>query len=208
MGRKSVFKLSVFLMLLLIMGTTLLTGAVKSRYKYRYIGSQKCRECHGDKALGNQYGIWMASSHSRAYLNLTSAKALAIAGKSGIENPQNASACLSCHTTGRNREDNRILEGVGCEACHGPASEYHRPSVHVDLNYAVNGYRRAIRAGMYNILGDNRLKFREKMCLSCHSDSRPCYPEKDEERRKQKMTIQVVDSLMRGDANLRHPVRR
>ncbi len=181
---------------------------ISANYRYSYIGSGKCRECHGDKSLGNQYAVWLASGHSRALQVLGQDKGLKIAKKTGIVDPMKSSKCLRCHTTGRDRGDNRIMEGVGCEACHGPASEYHKPSVHVDFSYRENGYRRAIASGMYNIIGDDRLKSRERLCTGCHDEERPCYPERKEEKLHQKMTIQVVDKMMRGSADLRHPIRR
>lgn len=192
-----------FLIFTAIFSIELLSG----KSGFTYIGAEKCGKCHGDDALGNQYKIWLSSSHSRAFVNLAKPRGMAVAKKAGVEDPQKSIKCLRCHTTGRGRKG-YLTEGVGCESCHGPGSVYHKPSIHVDLNYRENGYRRALKYGMYHIRGDDRLKFREKLCLSCHSPERPCYPETRKERLQQKMTIQVVDSLMRGSANLRHPVRR
>jgi hypothetical protein len=47
-----------------------------------------------------------------------------------LERPTKDSRCLLCHATGR-QDDNALFtdsyraeEGIGCEACHGPGSEY------------------------------------------------------------------------------------
>jgi len=101
-----------------------------------------------------------------------------------------------------------IREGVGCEACHGPGSEYHTASNHVDYSSRENGYRRALKTGMYPVLGIDSLKTREKMCLSCHKNSRPCFPEGQVRIFEFAIPIQTVDSLKKGDINFRHPLLR
>jgi hypothetical protein len=78
----------------------------------------------------------------------------------------------------------------------------------VDYASRENGYRKAVKLGMYPILGITALKYREKLCLSCHTDKRPCYDKYTREPYKYKIPIQTVDSLMKGDVNFSHPLRR
>ncbi len=185
-----------------------LTRIVSSSVSFTYVGVNQCKECHGEDAIGNQYAIWASSPHGKAYTLLSGEKAAEIAKKNGIENPQNSLRCLRCHTTGRGLEEKTLTEGVGCEACHGPGSGYYRASVHVDYSSRKNGYRRALKAGMYNILGSERLKTRERLCLSCHDEKRPCFTPVRGGVQMKKLTIHSIDGLYKDRVNFRHPLRR
>ncbi len=198
-------KIIVLLVLVTAFAYALTFGQEKSRYQY--IGSAACAECHGEDAIGNQFAIWLKSPHSKAYTILGTKAALAIAKKAGVSKPQEDLKCLKCHTTGGGESSVTAKEGVGCEACHGPGSEYSQPSVHVDYTSRENGYRRALQAGMYPVRGIKALKFREKLCLSCHVKTRPCFPENGNVY-DYLIPIQTVDSLQKGEVNFRHPLRR
>jgi hypothetical protein len=175
---------------------------------FTYVGSKVCKECHGEDAIGNQYKIWAMSPHARAYKTLLGEKASEIAGKKNITSPEKSYECLQCHATGKGRVESIVKEGVGCESCHGPGSEYHKASNHVDYNSRENGYRRAIRFGMYPIRGIGSLKRRERLCLSCHTKERPCFPENPSSIYEFRIPIQTIDSLWKGDVNFRHPLRK
>lgn len=176
--------------------------------KNEYIGVKGCAKCHALEEIGNQYAVWQSSPHARAQAILTTDRGITIATKIGIDNPGEYPLCLKCHTTGGGRYEKTTYEGVGCEACHGPGGSYFEPSVHVNYSDRKKGYTTAQKYGMYPILGIEHLKNREKLCLSCHNEKRPCIPNTSEELLKKKMTIQVVDKLIRGDVKLRHPLRR
>ena len=96
---------------------------------------------------------------------------------------------------------------MGCEACHGPGSGYYRANVHVDYESRENGYRRAVKAGMYPIRGIRALKLREKLCRSCHTRKRTCFPENGNVYQYM-IPLQTVDNLQKGDVDFRHPLRR
>lgn len=176
--------------------------------RFSFTGSEACRLCHGSDEIGNQYKIWVASPHSKAYQLLKSQKGIEIAHKSGISSPETAKDCLKCHTTGGGMSQQAATEGVGCEACHGPGSEYHKASNHVDYSSRENGYIRAIKYGMYPVLGIESLKYRERLCLSCHNNRRMCFPENLADDYKYRISIQSVDSLSKGGISFRHPLRR
>jgi hypothetical protein len=100
----------------------------------RYVGSKTCFSCHSDAAHGIQYIAWLRSRHSHAYWRLGTDWALYLAKLrphyGDLENPRTDQRCLQCHVTGR-LDDNalladsyRIEEGIGCETCHGPGSDY------------------------------------------------------------------------------------
>jgi putative hemolysin len=176
--------------------------------KWEYTGVKTCARCHGMEEIGNQYAVWQTTPHARAQRNLSTARAVEIAEKAGIKNPGTDKACLKCHTTGGGQSEHTADEGVGCESCHGPGSAYHEASAHVDYSDRRKGYITARKNGMYPVLGIEHLKNREKLCLHCHNDKRPCIPDSQEALLRIKMTIQVVDTLRRGEVNIRHPLRR
>jgi hypothetical protein len=84
-----------------------------------YLSNKPCMMCHKGAAKGEIYEKWLASPHSKAFSVLPA---------EGKTNPK----CFACHTTGAGKtggydpaaKNAADLEGVGCEGCHGPASEY------------------------------------------------------------------------------------
>ena len=175
---------------------------------FTFVGSKVCQKCHGLNEIGNQYKIWASSPHANAYKNLLTADAMEIAKKNEIASPEKDHQCLKCHATGKGALPEIIEEGVGCESCHGPGSEYHHISNHVNYNDRANGYATAVKNGMYPILWAGSLKMREKLCLSCHKKERPCYQEDPIDHYKFHIPIQVVDSLRKGEVNFKHQLRR
>jgi len=91
----------------------------------RYMGIDRCRVCHEAASSGAQTKVWLRSAHSRAYQALESDSAKTIIAKLGGTNAD----CLRCHTTLGRAPQNEIerhltMEGVSCERCHGPGSNY------------------------------------------------------------------------------------
>ena len=94
-----------------------------------YVGARACAACHSSDKIGDQYSIWLHSRHAGAYKLLARPEAPKIAELRGIhEDPREAPACLKCHSTGVGDVPKaatfRREDGVQCEACHGPGSEY------------------------------------------------------------------------------------
>jgi len=96
-----------------------------------YVGVRTCAACHDGKGMGHQFSRWLASKHATAYAVLADPQAKKIAQLSGIpQEPQESPMCLGCHATGAHAEawekDEKFFaeEGVQCEKCHGPGSEY------------------------------------------------------------------------------------
>jgi YVTN family beta-propeller protein len=96
-----------------------------------YVGVKVCAKCHSDEASGNQYGIWRTTKHAQAYKALFTPEAKAMAQLSGIlDPPEKAFICLGCHATAADAEPWErdptfdIADGMQCERCHGPGSEY------------------------------------------------------------------------------------
>ncbi len=125
-----------------------------------YVGSRVCGSCHAGKGMGNQYSLWLHSKHSSAWAVLARPESQHIAEISGLrQKPQESPICLGCHATAYDAEDwqkdetFRIEEGVQCERCHGPGSEYMSEKVMRDKKAAM----------------ENGLTMPdEKFCMGCH----------------------------------------
>lgn len=96
-----------------------------------YVGEKVCRGCHAACSLGASFPVWRLSAHAKAYSVLSLPESLEIAELSGVDvHPRKSPICLGCHTTAPTVEDWELDEGVHredgvqCEACHGPGSEY------------------------------------------------------------------------------------
>lgn len=130
------------------------------------VGAPKCKVCHKAKT-GDQWKIWTESAHARAYETLASSHSKRIAADMGLGDPQQEVACLKCHATWASlgedvvineRADYTDAEGVGCEACHGPGSDYKARKVMLDPEAA-----RA--AGLIMNTG----------CRKCHNEESPTF---------------------------------
>ncbi len=128
----------------------------------KYVGAQTCGACHQGPMMGYQLSLWRMSPHAQAYAVLSTPRAAEIAKKRGIaEDPQVSPACLKCHATGGGAQAPAAktfspMEGVGCESCHGPGSEYMSEPVMRDKPGAM-------KAGLEPVT--------EKTCLGCHTST-------------------------------------
>jgi YVTN family beta-propeller protein len=142
-------------LLLLALGT-----AWAAPKKPVYVGVRECAACHGGMSMGNQYSQWLHTKHSQAYASLAKPESREITKLSGLRmEPQQAPICLGCHATAAHTEDwerdpgFRFEDGVQCEGCHGPGSEYMTEAVMRDREAAM-------KAGL-------RMPT-ERECLNCH----------------------------------------
>ena len=138
---------------------TAVLGAAQEKHSY-YVGSRVCGQCHQGQSMGNQYSLWLLSKHARAYAVLSGPEAKEIVRLSGVtQEPQESPICLGCHATAGEAEkwekDPTFFtgDGVQCEKCHGPGSEYMDAKVMSDRNAAVS-------AGL-------RIPT-ERDCMACH----------------------------------------
>jgi len=137
---------------------------------FKYVGVDKCASmCHKGDAKGKQLEIWQDSKHSLAFKNLQTPEADKIAKDKGFttaaaETPQ----CVKCHTLGKDVSaaefestfDN--TQGVQCETCHGPGSEYKKLSIMKDKAQAeANGL----------IIHTDK----EAFCKTCHNADSPTF---------------------------------
>lgn len=140
----------------------------------KYVGPGSCSAvaCHGGiqpqsvtRVLQNEYSTWVtADKHAQAYVALTEPLGKQIAASLKIGPAEKAQRCLVCHalsvSAAEHAREFDIAEGVSCESCHGPASQWIGP--HIQAN-AVHS--KMVALGLY----DNRnLVLRTEKCLTCH----------------------------------------
>jgi hypothetical protein len=166
--------------------------------KRNYVGSEVCGKCHAADSIGNQSDKWMRTPHAKAVLLLRTAGALELGKKLSIKNPAEDQQCLKCHATGGGVDPKLRDEGIGCEACHGPGSDYYEFGNHVDTINRQGAVETAAKNGMYPVLGIRNIKKREKMCLHCHNSQRPCYPTTSKEMYRQSISLQVISDMRKG----------
>jgi YVTN family beta-propeller protein len=126
-----------------------------------FVGAEVCGECHSSLQR-DQFDSWYRSPHARAYATLALPEAAEIALISGInESPFSNPVCLGCHATASDVEaweldpTFHIEDGVQCELCHGPGSEYMAAEVMFDSEAAkVAGLRKPDR----------------RTCMVCHKE--------------------------------------
>ena len=133
-----------------------------------YIGSDKCAKmCHNSEKKGNQYKIWQKGLHAKAYATLARDTSKIVAKSVGVTgDPQKAPECLRCHVTAFNAKKELVdttctyADGVGCEGCHGPGSEYRKIA-------NMKDHKLAMAAGL--------LEQNEALCIKCHNKESPTY---------------------------------
>jgi hypothetical protein len=141
-------------------------------------GACAARTCHGADAASvgsvrhDEYRIWSTQDpHRNAYRALVGPRGTAIAHRLGLGEgsawPKSAAgrrACLGCHAVvpdgvaGTPAEDDWLADGVGCEACHGPARGWLRTHTAADR-------QASLRAGMVETMVPARAAER---CVRCH----------------------------------------
>ncbi len=140
----------------------------------KYVGPGSCSAvaCHGGiqprsvtKVLQNEYSTWVTSDkHAQAYASLTGPLGKQIAATLRIGPAEKAQRCLVCHAlsvpASMRARDFDVNEGVSCESCHGPASQWLGPHIQA----------KALHADMVGLgLYDNKnLALRTERCLTCH----------------------------------------
>jgi hypothetical protein len=141
--------------------------------KFDFIGLKKCVFCHRSEEKGAQMQQWQKTSHAKAYATLAGEKAKAIAAAKKLPKPpQESPECLKCHVTAfpvmANLATAKITleEGVSCESCHGPGSEYSKMS-----------NMKAIAAGTKDAKALGLIYPTAAVCQKCHNQESPTYKE-------------------------------
>ncbi len=148
---------------------------------HQTVGTVNCASstCHGaitpwekSSVLQNEYTTWLRlDRHSQAYNVLLNEKSRNMAVALGLKQPASQSSlCLNCHTHNPpvtlRGERFVATEGVGCEACHGPAEQWIASHTAQGATHEDN-----VARGLYPT---DRSVERARLCLSCHfgDDSR------------------------------------
>lgn len=125
-----------------------------------YVGARACGQCHDGAGMGDQYSKWLTTKHAKAYAVLSLPESREITKRSGLRGDAwKQPICLGCHSTASTAEDwekddaFRPEDGLQCESCHGPGSEYMSEEV-------MRNPAEAMKAGL-------RLPT-EETCLGCH----------------------------------------
>ena len=143
----------------------------------KYVGVKTCGMCHKKESVGQQLKIWQDSKHSKAYKTLQTEKADKIAKEKdfntkAVDTPE----CLKCHASGYNVDASllgkkfKIEDGVQCETCHGPGSDYKSKKVMKDRTVSIE---KGLK--MY----DNP----EELCVKCHNEESPHFKDFNFEER-------------------------
>ncbi|MBD3299640.1 MAG: hypothetical protein GF341_13370, partial [candidate division Zixibacteria bacterium] len=98
-----------------------------------------CKMCHK-----TEFESWEETPHAKAWESLTAEE-------------QKNDECIGCHSVGKDA-DGELITGVGCEACHGPGSEYKKMSIMKD-------HAKSVAAGL--------MTPDEEWCKRCHNPNNP-----------------------------------
>ena len=135
---------------------------------FKYVGAKNCAgACHKGDTKGNQLDIWQNSKHSQAYKTLQTPEADKIAQDKGFTTPAaETPECLKCHVLGKDIDPSELEDsfskedGVQCETCHGPGSEYKKLSIMKDKEKSKeNGL----------VIHTDK----EVFCTTCHNSESP-----------------------------------
>ena len=142
-----------------------------------YVGSKSCQKCHF-----KEYSSWQKTKMAKAFESLKPNGGLEGRKKANIDAAKDFTkdpACVGCHVTGYGKPGGypevgkewsaeekaraTLMEGVGCESCHGPGEKY---SVYKKDN---KEYKWAELVKLGAVHTD------EKNCASCHNEKSPTY---------------------------------
>ena len=124
--------------------------------------------CGGDKSTCHASEFKnQVDKHKNSLDDMTSDDAKKYAENSGVGAAnilKGTSKCMSCHSTAiANKGDAEVEDGVSCESCHGPGSEYR--DVHKDIPKEKGGYDNAVKTGMVDL---RKFDVRAATCVRCH----------------------------------------
>ena len=139
-----------------------------------YVGAKTCKKCHYA-----QHRSWQQSRMARAFESLEPGTATTAKRKAGLDPDRDYTTdpeCLRCHTTGYGQpggfvslEETPELAGVGCEACHGPGTEFLKVMTLQNKDHLIAEMH--ARGLVYPP--------KEYICLPCHGPDNPFTAEVD-----------------------------
>ncbi len=126
-----------------------------------YVGSGKCALCHKTEKQGQQYVIWQGSKHSQSFAALSTPQAATNAQALGVSKPAEDPKCLKCHAPLHDKAAELKAEGVSCEVCHGPGSDYKALTV-------MKSREESAKKGLILFPTPDAIK---AQCLKCHESA-------------------------------------
>ena len=174
----ALFTLCVLLLLMAVVFPILSPVRATGALDDTHLGVASCAgsTCHGrleadgaavrqDEILRWQEPSSPAGKHSQAYSVLMGKRSGQIARNLGIGNASSAPMCLGCHADPAASRGNsfQLADGVGCESCHGGASNWIASHYAVGASHANN-----VARGMTPL---ENPKVRAGVCLDCHFGS-------------------------------------
>jgi nitrate/TMAO reductase-like tetraheme cytochrome c subunit len=174
-AREASMMKKTLVVVIVVVGLLLTSFVADAQQKatHKYVGTKMCSFCHRGEKKGMVFEIWQKSNHALAYKTLEGAEAAKIAKEKGLKKPANESPeCLKCHVPTTDVDKSLltstydIKDGVQCETCHGPGSDYKSITVMKDR-------AKAIAAGLIIPTDD------PKLCVKCHNPESPTYKKFD-----------------------------
>ncbi len=141
--------------IVVLLAGCLVAGSLLAQ-SFTYVGSAKCQICHKTENQGQQFPIWQNSEHATSFQDLSSPEAQKLAADA----PTNAK-CLACHSPLSGKALELKAEGVTCEVCHGPGSEYKKLSI-------MKNKEEAVKNGLILYANEEAIK---TGCLKCHQNA-------------------------------------
>ena len=142
----------------------------------RYMGVATCASsaCHHDNgprgAKRSEYSTWAGhDKHAQAYQVLYNDRSKAMARNLfGREEAYKETLCLKCHAMGDGEPVAKgplfsLIDGVGCESCHGPAEKW--LSKHYQADFKSKSISEKAALGLKPT---KDLAYRAEMCATCH----------------------------------------
>jgi hypothetical protein len=150
-----------FLRIIVIAAAFALGGAATAAAQATNVGRGKCVDCHDHKdekdwALTRD-GDGKGKQHINAFNQLEDPKAAKFAAAIGVDPYDPKSTCVKCHATVLRGEP---VDGITCESCHGPGSQYLVP------HQTKGAYQQSIALGMKDVVKKPQAWARD--CLTCH----------------------------------------
>ena len=159
---------------LFALGVLLPAGIGLSADPPKYTGPGSCSSpsCHGGvqprattSVQQNEYSTWVIQDkHAQAFAVLSNPTSVRIAKILGLPSAATAGRCLACHSLNPPATERAKMfdtsDGVGCESCHGAASNWLGP--HTTREWS---HQQSVDVGMHDL---RDLSNRTQQCLTCH----------------------------------------
>ena len=156
----------------LVVSASLLLFAGAATGAPQYLGVKKCKKCHL-----KQFKSWKKTKKSKTFELLAAGTAAEAKKKAGLDPAKDYTkdkTCLPCHTTGYGKPGgygkskvDKYLQGVTCEACHGPGGDFVRD----DRMSNKNKKFKSADLKKQGLI----VKTPEKVCKTCHNKKSPFY---------------------------------